>query len=91
MNDSVPTAPAALRSPYVWHPTSQTITLPAYTSDPNTLLTPLAHHAFGLQSVPAGLPQGILPWEITLAQLIAGRGYATACFGKWHRGGGEGR
>ncbi len=44
-----------------------------------------------LQSVPAGLPQGIVPWEITLGQLIAGRGYATACFGKWHLGDKEGR
>ncbi len=44
-----------------------------------------------LQSVPAGLPQGITPWEITLAQLISGRGYATACFGKWHLGDREGR
>src|SRR5215212_11692054 len=33
-----------------------------------------------LQSVPAGLPQGIHPSEITLAQLISGQGYATACF-----------
>ncbi len=45
----------------------------------------------GLQSVPAGLPQGIHPWEITLAQLISGRGYATAMFGKWHLGDREGR
>ena len=45
----------------------------------------------GLQSVPAGLPQGIHPWEITLAQLISGRGYATAIFGKWHLGDREGR
>jgi len=44
-----------------------------------------------LQSVPAGLPQGLIPWEITLGQLIAGRGYATACFGKWHLGDKEGR
>jgi arylsulfatase A-like enzyme len=44
-----------------------------------------------LQSVPAGLPQGIIPWEITLAQLISGRGYATGCFGKWHLGDKEGR
>ena len=27
--------------------------------------------------MPAGLPQGLIPWEITLAQLISGRGYAT--------------
>lgn len=44
-----------------------------------------------LQSVPAGLPQGLIPWEITLAQLISARGYATACFGKWHLGDREGR
>lgn len=44
-----------------------------------------------LQSVPAGLPQGIIPWEITLAQLLSGQGYATACFGKWHLGDREGR
>jgi arylsulfatase A-like enzyme len=44
-----------------------------------------------LQSVPAGLPQGLIPWEVTLAQLIAARGYATACFGKWHLGDREGR
>lgn len=44
-----------------------------------------------LQSVPAGLPQGLIPWEITLAQLISRRGYATACYGKWHLGDREGR
>jgi arylsulfatase len=44
-----------------------------------------------LQSVPAGLPQGIIPWEITLAQLLSAQGYATACFGKWHLGDRPGR
>lgn len=44
-----------------------------------------------LQSVPAGLPQGLIPWEITLAQLLAARGYATAIYGKWHLGDREGR
>ena len=44
-----------------------------------------------LQSVPAGLPQGIIPWEITLAQLISGQDYATGMFGKWHLGDREGR
>src|SRR5918997_1674401 len=38
------------------------------------------------QSVPAGLPQGITPWEITLPQLVRDQGYATAIFGKWHLG-----
>jgi arylsulfatase len=45
----------------------------------------------GLQSVPAGLPQGIIPWEITLPQLLSGQGYATAMYGKWHLGDREGR
>jgi arylsulfatase len=44
-----------------------------------------------LQAIPAGLPQGILPWEITLAELLSGRGYATAHFGKWHLGDRPGR
>ena len=39
-----------------------------------------------LQSVPAGLPQGLIPWEITLAQLFKQQGYATAIHGKWHLG-----
>jgi arylsulfatase A-like enzyme len=43
------------------------------------------------QSVPAGLPQGLIPWEITLAQLLSARGYATGCFGKWHLGDRPGR
>jgi len=44
-----------------------------------------------IQSIPAGLPQGIIPWEITIAQLLAARGYATAIYGKWHLGDREGR
>jgi arylsulfatase len=44
-----------------------------------------------LQSVPAGLPQGLIPWEITLGELMQQRGYATACFGKWHLGDRPGR
>jgi arylsulfatase A-like enzyme len=44
-----------------------------------------------MQSVPAGLPQGLHPWEITLAQLLSAQGYATAIHGKWHLGDREGR
>lgn len=39
-----------------------------------------------VQSVPPGLPQGLTPEEITLAQLCSAQGYATAHFGKWHLG-----
>jgi len=44
-----------------------------------------------LQSIPAGQPQGIIPWEITIAQLLSARGYATGIYGKWHLGDKEGR
>lgn len=44
-----------------------------------------------MQSVPAGLPQGLVPWERTLAQAFAEQGYATAMYGKWHLGDKEGR
>lgn len=44
-----------------------------------------------LQSVPAGLPQGIHPWEITMAEMLSATGYATAMYGKWHLGDKEGR
>lgn len=44
-----------------------------------------------IQSVPAGLPQGIIPWERTLAEAFSDQGYATAMYGKWHLGDKEGR
>jgi arylsulfatase A-like enzyme len=44
-----------------------------------------------VQSVPAGLPQGIHPWERTLAQILKAAGYATGMFGKWHLGDRDGR
>jgi arylsulfatase len=44
-----------------------------------------------LQSVPAGLPQGLIPWERTMAEALSDAGYATAMYGKWHLGDKEGR
>ena len=44
-----------------------------------------------MQSLPAGLPQGLIPWEITIAQLLSASGYATGMYGKWHLGDREGR
>lgn len=44
-----------------------------------------------LRSLPPGQPQGLVAWEVTLAELLSARGYATAFFGKWHLGDVEGR
>lgn len=44
-----------------------------------------------LQSVPPGLPQGLTRREVTLAQVLSSRGYATAHYGKWHLGDVQGR
>ncbi len=40
--------------------------------------------------LPGGL-DGLTQWEVTLAELLSGAGYATAHFGKWHLGSGDGR
>jgi len=39
----------------------------------------------------AGQPNGLVPWEVTIAELLSARGYATALYGKWHLGDREGR
>jgi arylsulfatase A-like enzyme len=41
----------------------------------------------GTQKVPApGEPDGLAPWEYTIAELLSDAGYATALYGKWHIG-----
>jgi arylsulfatase len=46
----------------------------------------------GTWKVPApGEPQGMAPWEYTIAELLSDAGYATAMYGKWHIGDKDGR
>lgn len=41
----------------------------------------------GTQKVAApGEPDGMSPWEYTIAELLSDAGYATALYGKWHVG-----
>jgi len=46
----------------------------------------------GTQKVAApGEPDGMAPWEYTIAELLSDAGYATALYGKWHLGSKPGR
>lgn len=46
----------------------------------------------GTQKVAApGEPQGMAPWEYTIAELMSDAGYSTAAYGKWHIGDSYGR
>jgi len=46
----------------------------------------------GTDSVPlGGGPDGLTQWEVTIAELLSGQGYATGHFGKWHLGSENGR
>jgi len=46
----------------------------------------------GTQKVPnPGDPNGMAPWEYTIAELLSDSGYSTALYGKWHIGDIDGR
>jgi arylsulfatase A-like enzyme len=46
----------------------------------------------GTYQVPrGGSPEGLTQWEITIAELLSARGYATGTWGKWHLGSSEER
>jgi arylsulfatase A-like enzyme len=46
----------------------------------------------GTYEVPlGGIPDGLTLWEVTIAELLSARGYATGIWGKWHLGSAEER
>ena len=46
----------------------------------------------GTYQVPrGGAPEGLTQWEVTIAELLSARGYATGAWGKWHLGSTEER
>jgi arylsulfatase A-like enzyme len=46
-----------------------------------------ARLGFGQLALYPGIPQGLHPDEVTVADVLKTQGYATTCIGKWHVGG----
>ncbi|MBL8028393.1 MAG: sulfatase-like hydrolase/transferase, partial [Fibrobacteres bacterium] len=46
-----------------------------------------ARLGFGGLALYPGIPQGLNPNEVTIAEMLKTMGYTTACVGKWHVGG----
>jgi putative ABC transport system permease protein len=70
-------SPGPPKLPGISHPTIQRVSLPAYTSDPNTLITTHAMRLLGLRPIPVGwLIQA--PAPLTAAQVTAADHLAAA-------------
>ena len=65
---------------------AQCTPFPVGTHD-GSLLHPLRY----IRSPIGGVPDGLTLWEITIARLLSGQGYATGMWGKWHLGSAEDR
>ncbi len=67
-------------------PSRSAILTGRYAMRSGTLTVPIGNPAVGDPNV-----QGMVQWEITLANLLSAAGYGTAHYGKWHLGSVDGR